>query len=295
MNEEEKRSWDMRVIADRLHAKHTYVHPGEKGYEARTPFVTFAYIAHGNGYCMVNGEKIDITEGTMLLVHENITLKIYSAHKEEGVSVYGCLIDKDEFKRSIISKTADLPCGADFFENRTNYLTMHDGFDKTIRNYYVKLMDEFTYTPQGYRDAAVGYIKLILITFFRMYDEKVLNNEQFKTTRTDSNRLLGETLNYIEINLRKRLALKDTAEYVMASPQYICRMFKKYFNMTYTEYINRKRVELIKSDLENTDRAVWLICNEFELTSQYLYEIFKRYTGMSMAQYKRKYNPKYKA
>ena len=56
------------------------------------------------------------------------------------------------------------------------------------------------------------------------------------------------------------------------------------------EYINNLRVEMTKDILENTDRPIEQIPMVFNIRLKYLQQLFKRYTGMSMREYRSKHH-----
>lgn len=62
--------------------------------------------------------------------------------------------------------------------------------------------------------------------------------------------------------------------------------------MTFTEFANRMRAEKLKDELENVDRPLYLIYEDFDFSPQHLNHIFKDYTGYSMSEYKAKFNYK---
>lgn len=95
-------------------------------------------------------------------------------------------------------------------------------------------------------------------------------------------------LRYIENNLHKPLPLKELAEVISVSPQYLCRLFQKAIHDRPVTYINKQRINLSKQLMFNgRDKKMYEIAElvGFENPS-YFCLVFKRLTGMSPEQFK---------
>jgi AraC family transcriptional regulator, dual regulator of chb operon len=71
---------------------------------------------------------------------------------------------------------------------------------------------------------------------------------------------------------------------------YLCRSFKKYFNITPTEYINQIRLDYAENLLLNSDISIMGICYEagFENVSHF-YKLFSERYQLSPLKYRKKY------
>ncbi|MGI9244928.1 MAG: helix-turn-helix domain-containing protein [Verrucomicrobiales bacterium] len=61
---------------------------------------------------------------------------------------------------------------------------------------------------------------------------------------------------YIMEQLDQRLTLETVASEVHVSTYYFCKIFKQSTGMTFTEYVNRQRIELAKRELLKPDRRI---------------------------------------
>ena len=107
-----------------------------------------------------------------------------------------------------------------------------------------------------------------------------------------SNVVINNVTNYINSKIYSKLSLNEVADKFGITPQHLCRLFKKHFNMTFTQFSNRQRVDKIRDELENIDRPIYQTYEEFDFTPQYLNSMFKKYTGYSISEYKAKFNYK---
>lgn len=61
---------------------------------------------------------------------------------------------------------------------------------------------------------------------------------------------------YILDNIDERLTLEAVADEVHVSTYYFCKIFKRATGMTFTEYVNRQRIEMAKRELLKPDRRI---------------------------------------
>ena len=62
--------------------------------------------------------------------------------------------------------------------------------------------------------------------------------------------------NYINQHFQEKLTLEETAKIVGFSKYHFTRVFKKYMNMTFYEYLNKKRVKCAEGLLYNTEMSI---------------------------------------
>ncbi len=91
-----------------------------------------------------------------------------------------------------------------------------------------------------------------------------------------SNVVINNVTNYINSKIYSKLSLNEVADKFGITPQHLCRLFKKHFNMTFTQFSNRQRVDKIRDELENIDRPIYQTYEEFDFTPQYLNSMFKK-------------------
>ncbi len=92
---------------------------------------------------------------------------------------------------------------------------------------------------------------------------------------------------FIVANLEEPLSLDMVASHVGVSPYYFCKIFKQATNMTFTEYVNRRRVERAKRRLLTPDSRVTEVA--FDVGYQSLSQFnrsFLKYVGESPTKYR---------
>ena len=135
----------------------------------------------------------------------------------------------------------------------------------------IQMIDNFNYSQPGYLFSIRSTITLILVNMFRLYSV-----DKNKADGFHSNVIINNVTNYINSKIYSKLSLNEVADKFGITPQHLCRLFKKHFNMTFTQFSNRQRVDKIRDELENIDRPIYQTYEEFDFTPQYLNSMFKK-------------------
>lgn len=128
----------------------------------------------------------------------------------------------------------------------------------------------------------------------RSIHSKMIENytRQMKRIRSENvySKRIVLAMDYISKHLHSRIKIEDTAEYLQINPAYLSRAFKAETGMTFTDYINRKKIEEASGLLQYSQYTDLEISNLFCFSSQsYFIKIFKKYMGMTPSKYKKKY------
>lgn len=117
------------------------------------------------------------------------------------------------------------------------------------------------------------YTKQMRILGSRMYSKRILR-----------------AVEYISEHLHSRVLIEETAEALHITPSYLSRLFKSETGMTYSEYVNRRKIEEATGLLRYSDYTDLEISNLLCFSSQsYFIKIFKKIIGMTPNEYKKKY------
>lgn len=93
--------------------------------------------------------------------------------------------------------------------------------------------------------------------------------------------------NYILEFYNKDLKLTQLANLYFLNPDYLCRLFRKETGLSFSEYVNRTRIERAKELLELTSKEILDISTEVGFANvTYFNRIFKKITGVSPREYR---------
>ena len=99
--------------------------------------------------------------------------------------------------------------------------------------------------------------------------------------------VIFKTTAYIKEHLTDKLTLDQAAEQVYLSKSYFCRIIKDELGCTFTEYVNRLRIERSKTLLRSTGMPIAEIACAVGVDDQsYFTRIFKKQTGIAPGKYR---------
>ena len=112
----------------------------------------------------------------------------------------------------------------------------------------------------------------------------LLNNQQGNAT---SNRFV-HVRDYIQKNLHENLTIKTLSKLAYMSEPHFFRCFKQEFGVTPVEFILELRIRAARTMLQTTDASIKEISFSSGFNSlNYFLKMFKRYTGLTPAQYRK--------
>lgn len=144
-----------------------------------------------------------------------------------------------------------------------------------------KMLAEFEAKEIGYRAILKCYTQIILTKLMRGFSTA---NRYAALTLGDA---MKKIIDYIDINLGKHLTLCELAEKCCYNPSYFSRLFKECFDMSFSEYLQRRRIttamELLRSDL-----TVELVMERVGYRDRKsFYRYFRKITGMTPAEFRK--------
>lgn len=115
--------------------------------------------------------------------------------------------------------------------------------------------------------------------------------QRVQKAKTDANYIpiVRACSEYVETHILERIKLKDMASFLGYTEHYISRTFKKETGENLFDYINRRKIELSESMLQNPSHSIAAISEHLSFSSpSYFSSIFKKITGMTPIEYQNK-------
>ncbi len=101
---------------------------------------------------------------------------------------------------------------------------------------------------------------------------------------------IERVMHYVHIHLHEAVTLENAAEAVGLSACHLSRTFKRETGMSLVDYVQKERVETARHMLIYSDYTLAVISEYLHFSTQsYFIKIFKKYTGMTPAQYRKYY------
>lgn len=201
------------------------------------------YCSHGCITCFINNQRYDIKEEEVLLINSNEIHSLYSSMKDKGIILQLPL----EYFLSYYQDHQHL-----YFDIR------NDGNEVAILEIKACMMEMLRLKKErtlGYDlriHSLLYHLEYILLTHFSC--KKETTNMVIKTQKYLDR--LSKITNYLQEHYQESLQLEDIAQHFSLAPQYLSRFFKKYANISFTDYIRSIRLEFAYKDLLNTDNSI---------------------------------------
>ncbi len=122
-----------------------------------------------------------------------------------------------------------------------------------------------------------------------MIEEYTKQMRILRSSKLYSKRIL-RAIEYISEHLHSRVLIEEAAKSLHITPAYLSRLFKSETGMTFSEYVNRRKIEEATGLLRYSDYSDLEISNLLCFSSQsYFIKIFKKIMDMTPNEYKKKY------
>ncbi|GAB6158166.1 hypothetical protein JCM39194_13660 [Desulfotomaculum varum] len=101
---------------------------------------------------------------------------------------------------------------------------------------------------------------------------------------------IEKSIKYIHDNFKQKLTLQMVSAHVFMNPQYFSRIFKKEVGVTYTDYVNKLKIDYACKLLKTTNYPVYRISSECGFADpSYFNRVFVQLMNMTPKAYRRKY------
>lgn len=250
-------------------------------------YIELIYMCKGTTTHIINGDKINLNEGEILLLSQNCAQEILPAGKED-IAVNFIIVP--EFFASESSFPAEesiigeflincLTCGNDFSE----YLYYKVSDNLPIRN----LAENMIWTvlnphPFGRR--------ILENTMNLLFLQLVNSTDMIKESKSDyEKQLLLKSLHYIENNY-KTASLTELSKQLNQSVFIMSRLIKQYTGKTYNDLLKSRRLSQAVYLLTHTRLDIAGISADVGYENRsYFYRIFNEKYGMTPKDYRNKY------
>lgn len=217
----------------------------------------FNYNWHEHVECLVvlNGKLEACVEG-----------KIYKMEKDDicfiGSKIGHATLSKDDETVALVlhfsPKILDIFLKSrDVFnwEVETNIIRRNEIFAKKIRKNLIEIVESFSNV--GIKNvmrrsiATQEIIYELLINF-----AKQIKKSEIKKVSDVKDNVIKVLINFLDRSYQERIELKDLSNLVGYHPNYTSELFSRIVGITFTEYLQRKRLSMATKDLKQTDKKI---------------------------------------
>ena len=98
---------------------------------------------------------------------------------------------------------------------------------------------------------------------------------------------LDAALEYMTKHYAENISLQEISDYVGVTPNYLGKLFLKYCNASFTDELNKFRIEKAKSLLDTPSCRVYEVAEQVGfMNTTYFFRVFKKYEGCTPNEYR---------
>lgn len=237
-------------------------------------FFEFFYIVSGRAIHNINGEKRLIQDGDLTLIRPD-DIHSYDFINSWDIEMISMGFSREEFSAAISYLGADKQY---IFSEKFPLTISFSGYNKS--DIYQKIMD-ISHKQHGV-ERKTYFRRLLIEILYKFLTEKqeeyVIIPEHILEIVTE----MGKKENYTA-------GLKRMLEISCISQEHLTREFRKYLNLTPTEFINLKRLDYAAQLLSQGDAEIIDVCFVCGFNSlSHFYHKFKERFGCSPVKFKNK-------
>ena len=149
--------------------------------------------------------------------------------------------------------------------------------------YFNAIFQELDKKAEGYESICMHLLEILTLQLKRLTDSafEVISSQH-------PSRACAAVKRYLDSSYSESITLDDLAVFSHLNKYYLSHEFTKYYGISPISYLNRKRIEVCKELLENSDYGISDIAHQAGFSSQsYLSQSFRKYCGMSAGTYRK--------
>lgn len=225
------------------------------------------------------------------MVDYNVAHAFSFDEKEGGFYTYDLLFTPDFFNVSGLENNEFYSLASSYlFSSIFADLSLPDSFINLIKTnskefygLFKKIYEEFSSKEKCYQSIIRAYLIELIIKIFREIEKE-------HPAFTQSHReLVEKAINYMKENYKSHISLDDIVSGMFLSKNYFRQIFKKTTGISISSYIQELRISEACRLLEATDFTSAKIAEKSGFNDmKFFYSTFKKATGMTPSDYRRK-------
>ena len=236
-----------------------YINRWQEGFENPHhyhDFIEITIVEEGMGYHYNDDQVLSVTKGDLFIIPIDVS-HVYrpsSTRSKEKLTVYNVLFDPKVIhhllsENNLVDSTFIDWCQQLLTTKSINHMYLADKHESCLS--LIRLMYyEFQQKQTGYSVVIQAKLRELLVNLYRIEQRIDSTNSKIAAYPID------EIIPYIDKHLHEALTLTDMAKLMIVSERHFLRLFKKYTNQTFTEYLQHKRIERSCDLLRSTDYTI---------------------------------------
>ncbi|NRB46936.1 MAG: helix-turn-helix transcriptional regulator [Saprospiraceae bacterium] len=253
-------------------------------------FFELVLIKEGSGMQCINYNEYGYEAGSLFLLPP---LKCHSFQIEQPSRFVFIKFTSDFFQTQV----SDNVNQAEWFREAAYILSNYNQLPGDVihsaldRQHIYTLVDLILKENRNYGVGSAALIKSFMTSILEVLMRNIKQSSFYEVQKgTDQDERITKLLSYINEHLAepKLLKVEQLAKTFLLSPTYLSEYFRKKVNVSLREYIIKAKLKLVEIRLLNSNYSLTEIADELSFTDvSHLSKTFKRYTGMSIREFKK--------
>ena len=229
---------------------------------------TFFYVREGKGSFLIENQIFPIEKDDLIIVNPHLSHTEIS-NGISPLSYFTVGVDGISFS---FNDHRDFPDFLTAEKNRRIFFFIFNA-----------IFQELDKKAEGYESICMHLLEILTLQLKRLTDSafEVISSQH-------PSRACAAVKRYLDSSYSESITLDDLAVFSHLNKYYLSHEFTKYYGISPISYLNRKRIEVCKELLENSDYGISDIAHQAGFSSQsYLSQSFRKYCGMSAGTYRK--------
>ncbi|WP_161980301.1 AraC family transcriptional regulator [Streptococcus sp. S784/96/1] len=250
-------------------------------------FIEIIYVYAGQCRQKINGEEIDLPQGSLCVLDRDVPHSIEPLGEEDVL--INILINEETFSSLFLLRmqndtslaTSFLTTAFDKQARHDRYMIFDTSSNSRIHLQMQMLLSEY-WSYQSQRETFLShYLQLIFMELFRIYRDETFAHHT--SQRFD----YAKVLDYIDSHYQG-LKISDLAQHFGYNSNYMSNMLKKHTGKNFQEILLEKRLLIACDLLSNTELSIDNIALESGFnTTSYFFRQFKKRYGCTPSAYRK--------
>ncbi|MBP1996072.1 AraC family transcriptional regulator [Paenibacillus eucommiae] len=247
-------------------------------------FIEINYVAEGKGFHYIGEERLQVQRGDLFIIPIG-TAHVYrpvSPHAAHELIVYNCLFSTELLHKLLKAHALPAELEQMLTEGNGEYRYFKDS-QHEFRPLMEQLFKEHSLRLSGYEPVLCGLLLQLLIGLYRCEKQVHRPGASFHQ--------LQNVFEYMAKHYAEPISLEHLAGMIPISVSYLQRLFKRTTGQSITEYLQNLRIEKSCELLQRSPLSVRDIASQIGYKDlKFFHALFKKKTGFSPYQYRKKAN-----
>ena len=245
-----------------------------------------SYAKEGIGYYEINQRTYTLNKGELIIINNVEPHRMYV--REEGLNQF-VITFNPSFVWSGAKNLLDYEYIRAFVDRQNgfcNKISQTDLYFEDINSIILEIWQEFISKNEGWQ----LMIKAKLLELLTLLHRHYKSDDEKGSIRKNLIRL-RPVLHKIEEMLTVEISAVEMAKIANVTPQHFSSLFKNTMGQTFVDYVNTKRIELVKRQLIDTDKGITQIAYDCGFKNlSYFNSCFLKKTGNTPTNYRKHSN-----